>query len=192
MWHVINSFTNIEVPQIQTRFSTLSSYAQKMSTTQQVKLGIPVVGVFKNAYTMDTAVVRVAVKEARGKQTIRSIYSMLQTFRDEEVSSILKQYLKGDVLKRIKELKFVDLRKLASLILLLVDTLGYEVTGVGFAEDLETGKLQFISIYIDGCGWDEWKSLSRSIKKRLVEEGFDDVASRVALVCRKALRTLKD
>jgi len=69
--------------------------------------------------------------------------------------------------------------------------LGYKVTNVSLVEDLETGELQFVSVYIDNCGWMEWKILSKFVKKRLVEEGFSDIAGRVALVYRKALQTRK-
>jgi len=96
------------------------------------------------------------------------------------------------VLKRIGGFEFVDLWKFASLLLWLVDVLRYTVIDVSLAEDLETGGLQFVTVHIDNCGWEEWKKLSKFVKKRLVEEEFSDIAGRVALVCRKALQTKRD
>ena len=140
------------------------------------------------------------VKEAesmpKSMLAIHSIYDMLRVFREEEVFRVLRDYLHLDeesmsILKHIGELEFVDLRKFASLLVWLVNVLGYKVTGASLVEDLETGELQFVSIHIDNCGWEEWRIISKLVKKRLVEEGFGDIAGRVALVCRKALQTLR-
>jgi len=122
--------------------------------------------------------------------TIHGIYDMLRVFRGEELFSILRKHLhlneeSMSVLKRIGGFEFVDLWKFASLLLWLVDVLRYTVIDVSLAEDLETGELQFVTVHIDNCGWEEWKKLSKFVKERLVEEGFSDIAGRVALVCRK-------
>ena len=129
--------------------------------------------------------------------SIHSIYCELRVFSKEKVLSVLRHYFYLNeedmlVLKRIGEHEFVDLRRLASLFLWIVNIQGYRVAGVSLAEDLETGELQFVNAHIDNCGWREWKKLSKFVKKRLVEEGFSDIAGRVALVCRKALQTPRD
>jgi len=108
----------------------------------------------------------------------------------EDVLTMLKRYTETDeVIDAIKRLRFLDLGKLASLIIWLTNVLELRVTSINLVEDLETGQPQFIGIYIEDCGWDEWKILSRTVKKQLVSEGFDDVAGRVALVCKQALGT---
>ena len=119
---------------------------------------------------------------------------MLRVLREEKVLSVPREYLHLNeesmlILKRIGELEFVDLGKFVSLLLWLVNVLRYKVTDVSLVEDLEAGELQFVSVHIDNCGWEEWKILSKFVKKRLVEEGFSDIAGRVALVCRKVLQT---
>ena len=121
--------------------------------------------------------------------TIRQLYDMLRMSK-EDVLTMLKRYTETDeVIDAIKRLRFLDLGKLASLIIWLTNVLELRVTSINLVEDLETGQPQFIGIYIEDCGWDEWKILSRTVKKQLVSEGFDDVAGRVALVCKQALGT---
>lgn len=121
--------------------------------------------------------------------TIRQLYDMLRMSK-EDVLTMLKRYTETDeVVDTIKRLRFLDLGKLASLIIWLTNVLELKVTSINLVEDLETGQPQFIGIYIEDCGWDEWKILSRTVKKQLVSEGFDDVAGRVALVCKQALGT---
>jgi len=110
--------------------------------------------------------------------------------REEDVLALLKQYIgTGEVVDTIRRLGLLDLVRLVSLVMWLTDVLGLRVISVDLVEDLETGRPQFIGIYIDGCDWDEWKILSKTVKKQLVSEGFDDVAGRVALVCKQALMT---
>ena len=121
--------------------------------------------------------------------TIRQLYDMLRMSK-EDVLTMLKRYTETDeVIDAIKRLRFLDLGKLASLIIWLTNVLELRVTSINLVEDLETGQPQFIGIYIEDCGWGEWKILSRTVKKQLVSEGFDDVAERVALVCKQALGT---
>ncbi len=194
MWTIAYSYTNnIETEQVQ----VAPSFAQRMST-EQVELGFSIIG--RYVYTVGITVNRDVVKEVESMPesmlTIHGIYDMLRVFRGEKVLCVLREYLhlNGEsmsILKRIGELEFVDLRKFASLLLWLVNVLRYKVTNVSLVEDLETGELEFVSVHIDNCGWKEWKILSKFVKKRLVEEGFSDIAGRVALVCRKALQTWK-
>jgi len=194
MWAIVYSYAN-NIETEQTRMA--SSFAQRM-LTEQVELGFPIIG--RYVYTVDITVNRDAVKEIESIPenilSIHYIYDMLRVFRREKVLFLLSKHLylneeSMSILERIGELEFVDLRKFASLLLWLVNVLRYKVTDVSLVEDLETEELQFVSVHIDNCGWNEWKRLSKFVKKRLVEEGFSDIASRVALVCKKALQTQK-
>jgi len=192
MWDFSCShINNINIPQ---QAQVTPSFTQSM-LAERVELGFPIRG--RYTYTAGIIINRDMVKEAESMPenmlSIHSIYDGLRVLDKERVLSVLKQYLclngeRVSVLKRIGELEFVDLWKFASLLLWMVNIQGYRVAGVSLVEDLETGEPLFVSVYIDNCGWREWKKLSKFIKKRLVEEGFSDIASRVALVCRKALQ----
>jgi len=127
--------------------------------------------------------------------TIHSILSALQDLGDEEVLAILERYL-IDLnqesmlsLKLISKSAFTDLRRLASLLIWLSNMRGYKIVDISPVEDPESNKTLFIGIYIGNCGWEEWKALSKHVKKQLGDEGFDDVAQRVAIICTKALQT---
>lgn len=124
--------------------------------------------------------------EAQKVLPISYLYYVMKALKEEEISALLGLYFGGaaDAVKRLD----VDPRKLASLMLWLMDTLRLKISGADIVEDPETGEPQFIEVYVEDCGWDEWKILSRTVKEHLVGEGFDDIAGRVALVCRKALR----
>jgi hypothetical protein len=77
----------------------------------------------------------------------------------------------------------VDLRVLASLILWVEGTLGYRVSDIGI---LEASGARLVELRVSGCGWREWKLLSRAVKQHLIEEGYGDVAGKVILVCDQA------
>jgi hypothetical protein len=152
------------------------SFAQRMPT-EQVKLGFSIIG--RYVYTVGITVNRDVVKEVESMPesmlTIHGIYDMLRVFREEKVLSVLREYLhlseeSMSMLKRIGELEFVDLRKFASLLLLLVNISRYKVTDVSLVEDLETGELQFVSVHIDNCGWKEWKILSKFPLKLAIQK----------------------
>ena len=194
MWTTAYLYTN----NIETEKTQMTHFYTQRMPTKRVEQGFSIIG--RYVYTVDITVNRGMVKEAesmpKSMLAIHSIYDMLRVFREEEVFRVLRDYLHLDeesmsILKHIGELEFVDLRKFASLLVWLVNVLGYKVTGASLVEDLETGELQFVSIHIDNCGWEEWRIISKLVKKRLVEEGFGDIAGRVALVCRKALQTLR-
>ena len=119
-----------------------------------------------------------------GIRNIRTIYNKIA---DEDVLQILEQYAKAELIDAIKRLGLLDIKKLGSLIVWLTRMLGLRVSGVDLVEEPETGQPQFIAVYIEDCGWDEWRRLSRQVKKQLVDEGLDDVAGKVALVCSEAL-----
>ena len=194
MWDIPYSYTNnIGTEHIQMALS----FTQEMPA-EQVKLGFPIIG--RYVYTVDITVNRDVVKVAESVPesmlTIHSIYDTLRVLRGEKLFSVLRENLHLNeesisILKHIRELGFVDLGELASLLFWLVNVLRYEVTGVSLVEDLETGEPQFVSVYISNCGWEEWKRRSKFVKKSLVDEGFSNIAGRVALVCGKALQTQK-
>jgi len=128
--------------------------------------------------------------EQRAVLTLRQSYNALRKLEEKDVITLLKHFTKAEeVIDYIVKHGFLDLRKLASLVVWLTNTLELKVSDISFAQDLETGELLFVEIYIEDCGWDEWKLLSRIVKKQLVSEGFDDVAGRVALVCWEGLKT---
>lgn len=159
-----------------------------LSSISPIELGIPVRNVFVDTTLENTARLHINLREQRVMPTIRQLYDMLRMSR-EAVLTILKQYIKTDeVIDAIERLRFLDLEKLASLIIWLTNVLELKVTSIDLVEDLETGQPQFIGIYIEDCDWDEWKILSRTIKRQLVSEGFSDVAGRVAIVCKQALK----
>lgn len=159
-----------------------------LSSISPIELGIPVRNVFADTTLENTARLYINLREQRVMPTIRQLYDMLRMSR-EAVLTILKQYIKTDeVIDAIERLRFLDLEKLASLIIWLTNVLELKVTSINLVEDLETRQPQFIGIYIEDCDWDEWKILSRTIKRQLVSEGFSDVAGRVAIVCKQALK----
>lgn len=180
MMLVKNYFINTETPLLQTRLSKSWDRA-------------PVRNVFVDTTLENTTRLRINLRLQRMMPTIRQLYSMFRVSMSEEnILAILKRYTETDeVIDVIGKLKILDLRKLASLIIWLTYVLELKVTGIGLVENLETGQPQFIGIYIEDCDWDEWKILSKIVKKRLVNEGFDDIAGRVALICKQALRIRK-
>ena len=117
---------------------------------------------------------------------IKSIRRLYNKISEEDALIVLKYYTETEIIDAIRKLGFLDLRKLASLIIWLTKR-GLQISRLGLVEEPETGQPQFIAVYIEGCGWDEWRRLSRQVKKQLVDEGLDDVAGRVALVCSQAL-----
>lgn len=183
-------YFNIETPFPEMRLSASWGSVHILSSFSPVELGIPVRSVFVDTSLEDVARLHINLKEQRVIPTIRQLYDMLRMFKEEDVLMILKRYTKtNEIIDVIKKLKFLDLGKLASLIIWLTSVLELKVASINLVEDLETGQPQFIGVYIEDCGWDEWKILSRTVKKQLISEGLDDVAGRVALVCKQALKT---
>ena len=137
---------------------------------------------------------KVHIPGREGATPISLFYDALQPMRTECILALLARYLPRDsagveVARHIAEEGFADLRQLASLLLWLANAVGYRVIDIGLVEDIETGEELFIAIHIDGCGWEEWKNMAKSIKKVLVEEGFEDLAKKVAIICDRALQT---
>ena len=166
------------------------SRAYISSIYYQVGIGTPVESRFKDTPPWEIGRLRINLKEQSIVPTIRQLYNALKVVKEEDILIILKRYTKTNkVIDIIRELKFLDLRKLVAMVIWLTGILKLRVSSIGLVEDLETGQLQFIGIYIGDCDWDGWKIISRTVKKQLISEGFDDVAGRVALVCKQAFRT---
>ncbi|MCE4610579.1 MAG: hypothetical protein F7B17_01245 [Desulfurococcales archaeon] len=157
----------------------------------------------KNDITIiSTITVKSMMNEVDSRQenrvSIQSIYDTLKVLDEEHLLRLTKDYLSLEdesilALKNLREKGFIDLKKLVALLIWLVSASGhhYKVVGLDIAVDPETKEPLFINIYVSNCGWDQWKHLSKSVKKRLVKEGFTDVAGKVALVCKEALQALR-
>jgi len=130
--------------------------------------------------------------------TIHSILNALQDLDDEKVLATLRRYLTDLNQESVLSLKLIsksvpaNLRRLASLLIWLSNVRGYKIVDISPVEDPESNEILFIGIYIDNCGWEEWRALSKLVKKQLIDEGFDDIAQRVAIICTKALQTRRD
>jgi len=186
---LVKDYFNTETLLLGTRLSKSWDRVYMLSSIPPIEPSIPVRNVFVDTTLENTTRLHINLREQRVMPTIRQLYDMLRMSK-EDVLMMLKRYTETDeVIDAIKRLRFLDLGKLASLVIWLTNVLELKVTNINLVEDLETGQLQFIGIYIEDCGWDEWKILSRTVKKQLVSEGFDDVAGRVALVCKQALKT---
>lgn len=89
--------------------------------------------------------IRLRVGEESVVLTVRQLYSALKALKEEDVSNLLKKYIKtSGELDAVRGL--LDLRRLASLILWLTGTLKLEVSGVDLVEDLETGQPMFLGV----------------------------------------------
>ena len=180
-------YLNTEAPFPGTRLSKSWGEMRSLSSLYSIETGELIENRFVDMSPGNTIRMYISFREQSIVLSIRQLYSMLRTSK-EDVLAILKQYIKtNEVINTIKKLKFLDLGKLASLIIWLTNVLNLKVTSINLIEDLETGRPQFIGIYIEECGWDEWKILSKTVKKQLVNEGLNDVARQVALICRQAL-----
>lgn len=125
--------------------------------------------------------------------TIRGYYRTLNLLGRILGSSIgtiiVMRFLRNaQLLKSIAEI-VGDLDALAALLLWLSTYTRYPITSIDVMQIEDDGG--FITIILRGCGWEEWDRLAKSVKKRLVEDGFETVARRVLIVCRDALRGSK-
>ena len=128
-----------------------------------------------------------------GLYSLSQLYNLLKRLNDIDIVNLLKNSVKSaEIIEYIAKTKFLDVKKLATLVLWIKNTLNINITGVGIVEDPRTQEIQFITIKFKDCDWESWKILSKCIKKQLIEEGFRDVARRVAIVCTQALKITKD
>ena len=136
--------------------------------------------------------------QQKDRVPVEAIYNALKILDKDYLLRLTKNYLSLAeehvvALKSLSEKGFIDLRKLVALLIWLVSASGhnYKVVDLEIVVDPETKEPLFINVYIGNCGWDEWKWLSRSVKKCIVKEGFIDVAGKVVFVCKEALQTLR-
>ena len=118
--------------------------------------------------------------------SLREIYQEVQGITAGEVLSLLEDYLDRETVIALRDSNFVDLREFAAFFLWLVNVKGYKVNSVGLVYDPETEEPLFLAVYID-CGEAEWRPMSISVKKHMVEQGFGELAGRVALICKGVL-----
>lgn len=123
-----------------------------------------------------------------GLLTLRNLYGSLKMLSRADIESPLIPYIRaGEVVGTIQRL--LDIRGLAALVIWIKFTVGLRVSGIDVVEDLERGVPMFIALYLEDCGWEDWKILSRAVKRQLIEEGFEDIAGRVSIVCKQAFKT---
>jgi len=146
--------------------------------------------IYEDSSLKNTTRIHFRSREQRSFLTLRHLYRLLAALSKEDVLSLIEPYTKSrEVVDAIDKLGFLDIKKLAALIVWITSTVGFRVFGISLVEDLETGRPQFIGVHLEDCGWEEWKDLSRIVKTQLISEGLEDVAGRVAIVCRQALKT---
>ncbi len=117
--------------------------------------------------------------------TIKQYYSAVLE-GGVDLRAVLKKYALTERFEEaIRELSgFVDLNKLAAMLAWLKESLeGYELGGFTLLTDPESNEPLTVAIHIKGCGFEEWRPLVRSIKQKLLEEGFNDLAGKVTVVC---------
>jgi hypothetical protein len=101
-------------------------------------------------------------------------------------TSILKKYAMTEYFEEaIAELeKFINLEELAALLAWLEDNLeSYKLKEFTLLKDLEFNEPLTVAIHIKSCGFKEWESIVKSIKQKIIEEGFIDLVGRITIVC---------
>ncbi len=122
---------------------------------------------------------------------VRQARRLLEGLGDAKVFDIIRGYEgRGIIANLVEERGILDTGELAAFLFWLEKALGLRVLGLEVVEDPETGEFLFLGVRIGECGWDEWRALSRSVKRALREEGFEDMARKVVLVCEEALGSL--
>ncbi|BES81075.1 hypothetical protein PABY_06420 [Pyrodictium abyssi] len=92
-----------------------------LSSIPPIELGIPVRNVFVDTTLENTTRLHIKLREQRATPTIRQLYDMLRMSK-EDVLTTLKRYTETDeVIDAIKRLRFLDLGKLASMIIWLTN-----------------------------------------------------------------------
>lgn len=118
--------------------------------------------------------------------SLSEIYQEIQGLKVDDVLSLLNEYLDRDTVTALGYSNFVDLRKFTAFFLWLVNVKGYRVSDVGLVRDPETEEPLFLAVYVN-CGEAEWRSMSMSVKRYMAEQGFRDLAGKVALICKGVL-----
>ena len=121
-----------------------------------------------------------------GSMSLREIYQKVQGLTTDEVLLLLEDYLDRDTVIALRDSNFVDLREFTAFFLWLVNVRGYKVHSIGLVHDPETDEPLFLAIYMD-CGEAEWRPMSMSVKRYMAEQGFRDLAGKVALIYKGVL-----
>jgi hypothetical protein len=124
--------------------------------------------------------------------TIKQYYFAVLGGRVDLIAVLEKYALTDKFEEAVGELSgFVDLGQLAALLKWLEGSLeGYELEGFTLLRDPEFDEPLTVAIHIKGCGFEGWRSLARSIKQKLLEEGFSDLAGKVTIVCVNVFRRI--
>lgn len=193
MLPVNDFYPRIEILSSDMRLSASWSNVYMLSSSPQIEPGAPVRSVFKDISLEGIVGLRINLKEERVTPSIRQLYDMVKALKEEDALTMLNQHIgASEAIDAIKRLEFLDLRKLISMVIWLTTVLKFRVSSIDLVEDLETRQPQFVGVYIEDCDWDDWKILSRAIKKQLNSEGFEDIARQVALICKQALKIRRD
>ncbi|MHA1593423.1 MAG: hypothetical protein ACTSXX_01645 [Candidatus Baldrarchaeia archaeon] len=122
-------------------------------------------------------------------EPLTNILRSIRLLSDSQIDNILLQYASEKVLNYVKRLKYVDIRALAALLIWISER--YHAYGRPLLDvmvDVETGEFQFLEVVLPECDWESWKRIAREVKEEMKKAGLVDMASRVAIVCPRALR----
>jgi hypothetical protein len=117
--------------------------------------------------------------------TIKQYYSAVLEGR-VDLRPVLKRYALTERFEEaVEELSsFVDLSQLAAMLAWLEESLeGYRLESFTLLKDPEFNEPLTVAVHIEGCGFEEWEVVEKSIKQKLLEEGFSDLAGKVTIVC---------
>jgi hypothetical protein len=136
--------------------------------------------------TMNTSIASSALRSVLNPlATIKQYYSAVLEGR-VDLRAVLKKYALTERFEEaIGELSgFVDLGQLAAMLAWLEESLeGYRLESFTLLVDPEFNEPLTVAIHIGGCGFEEWEMIEKSIKQKLLEEGFSDLAGKVTIVC---------
>jgi hypothetical protein len=85
----------------------------------------------------------------------------------------------------IRELSdFIDLGQLANLLAWLEESLeGYRLEGFTLLRDPEFNEPLTVAIHVKGCGFEEWGTIVKAVKQKLLVDGLVELAGKVTVVC---------
>jgi hypothetical protein len=136
--------------------------------------------------TMNTGIASSALRSVLNPlATIKQYYSAVLEGR-VDLRAVLKKYALTERFEEaIDELSgFVDLSRLAAMLAWLEGSLeGYRLESFTLLIDPEFNEPLTVAIHIGGCDFEEWEIIVKSIKQKLLEEGFNDLAGKVTIVC---------
>jgi len=117
--------------------------------------------------------------------SIQQYYSRVREGKIDSMTLLKKYALTENFEEAVRELdSFIDLDQLTALIAWLEENLeSYKLEGFTIIRDPEFNEIMSIAIYIGNCNFEEWRPIVRSIKQKLLEEGFDDLVGSLIIVC---------